>query len=249
MPARVLQVQPVDLPEDVRARPRVPQALDGQLVPGGQHGARQRAGRRRRLLALRHPSSSTRSLEQWFFRITAYADELLAGLDTLTEWPEKVVVMQRNWIGRSEGARLKFPVVGRAGSRHRGLHDAHRHDLRRDLRPARARASAGRHVRGRERGSGGVPGARSQAFRAPGQGRAPAAARKASTPDSSRSTRSPASRCRSGSANFVLAEYGTGAIMAVPAHDERDFEFARKYRLPIRIVVRVDGDAGDRASS
>ena len=54
LPARVLQVQPVDLPEDVRARPRVPQALDGQLVPGRQHGAGQRAGRRRRLLALRH---------------------------------------------------------------------------------------------------------------------------------------------------------------------------------------------------
>ena len=54
-----------------------------------------------------------RDLEQWFFRITAYADELLKGLETLTEWPEKVVVMQRNWIGRSEGARVKFPVAGR----------------------------------------------------------------------------------------------------------------------------------------
>src|SRR5256885_383238 len=53
-----------------------------------------------------------RDLEQWFFRITQYADELLAGLETLTDWPEKVVVMQRNWIGRSEGARVKFPVVG-----------------------------------------------------------------------------------------------------------------------------------------
>src|SRR5712691_3435905 len=56
-----------------------------------------------------------RSLEQWFFKITAYADELLKGLDTLADWPEKVVVMQRNWIGRSEGARIKFPVAGQAG--------------------------------------------------------------------------------------------------------------------------------------
>src|SRR5262245_38152507 len=53
----------------------------------------------------------TRALVHWFFRITAYADELLQGLDSLTAWPEKVLVMQRNWIGRSEGARLKFPVV------------------------------------------------------------------------------------------------------------------------------------------
>src|ERR1700676_5242104 len=56
----------------------------------------------------------TRDLEQWFFRITAYADELLKGLDTLAAWPEKVVVMQRNWIGRSESARIQFPVVGGA---------------------------------------------------------------------------------------------------------------------------------------
>src|ERR1700741_3781117 len=56
----------------------------------------------------------TRDLEQWFFRITAYADELLDATDTLTKWPEKVLTMQRNWIGRSEGARVKFPLEGDA---------------------------------------------------------------------------------------------------------------------------------------
>src|SRR5438477_6196753 len=56
-----------------------------------------------------------RDLEEWFFRITVSAEELLKGLDTLSEWPEKVVVMQRNWIGRSEGARIRFPVVGGGG--------------------------------------------------------------------------------------------------------------------------------------
>src|SRR5438094_59764 len=55
---------------------------------------------------------TTRELEQWFFRITAYADELLRGFDSLTNLPEKVVVMQRNWIGRSEGARVRFPLAG-----------------------------------------------------------------------------------------------------------------------------------------
>ena len=88
-----------------------------------------------------------RDLEQWFFRITAYADELLKGLETLTDWPEKVVVMQRNWIGRSEGAHVRFQIAGESRDIGRSLHDAHRHDLRGELRDARARASAGGAVR------------------------------------------------------------------------------------------------------
>jgi leucyl-tRNA synthetase len=177
-----------------------------------------------------------RSLEQWFFKITAYADELLAGLDTLKEWPEKVVVMQRNWIGRSEGARLTFPVVGAANlgievftTRIDTIYGATfvvlapEHPLVETLsKMPKAPPTLKTDV---------------QAFR--NQDREARLTGKEGV-----FTGQFAVNPFTGEnvpiwiGNFVLAEYGTGAIMAVPAHDERDFEFARKYNLPIRIVVR-----------
>jgi leucyl-tRNA synthetase len=176
-----------------------------------------------------------RSLEQWFFKITEYADELLAGLDTLTEWPEKVVVMQRNWIGRSEGARLKFPVVGASDAievfttRIDTIYGATfvvlapEHPLvetfaARSADPAAFRAEV-QEFRGQDRDArlGGKEGFNTRQF--------------ALNPFTGE-------QVPIWIGNFVLAEYGTGAIMAVPAHDERDFEFACKYKLPIRIVVR-----------
>jgi len=84
-----------------------------------------------------------RELEQWFFRITAYADELLDQTVTLTHWPDKVLTMQRNWIGRSEGARVKFLLVDWIPDR--GIHDAHRHNLRRYVRAAGTGAPPRRH--------------------------------------------------------------------------------------------------------
>src|ERR687896_2305174 len=125
----------------------------------------------------------TRELEQWFFRITAYADELLEATAELQQWPEKVLTMQKNWIGRSEGARVKFAVEGDPSTQI--------------------------EVQGFDTG------------------------RRAINPF----TNEPVPIWV---ANFVLGEYGTGAIMGVPAHDERDFEFARKFGLPVRIVVRPD---------
>jgi leucyl-tRNA synthetase len=187
-----------------------------------------------------------RDLEQWFFRITAYADELLQGLETLTEWPEKVVVMQRNWIGRSEGARIKFPLTG-GGDRPAGTAGvdievfttridtiygatfvllAPEHELVDRLadespEPQQFRDHVAR-FRAIDREARVTGTVEKEGF------------------DTGRKARNPftGEDVPIWVANFVLAEYGTGAIMAVPAHDERDFEFARKYNLPIRIVVR-----------
>src|ERR1700688_5049787 len=180
----------------------------------------------------------TRDLEQWFFRITAYADELLKGLDTLTAWPEKVVVMQRNWIGRSEGARIRFPVVGGA--------DIEIFTTRIDtiygatfvlLAPEHAMVGAFAN----ESANPVVFRDQVAKFRAlDRQARLTGAIEKEGF-DTGRTALNPftGKEVPIWIANFVLAEYGTGAIMAVPAHDQRDFEFARKYNLPIRVVVQT----------
>src|SRR4029079_2830874 len=183
-----------------------------------------------------------RDLEQWFFRITAYADELLAGLDTLKAWPEKVVVMQRNWIGRSEGARLKFPLSDGNdaieifttrtdtiyGATFVLLAPEHRMVDRfaeesADPAAFRERVAEFRALDREARLTGAIE---KEGF------------------DTGRTAVNPftGEQVPIWVANFVLAEYGTGAIMAVPAHDQRDFEFARKYSLPIRIVVRGEED-------
>src|SRR5947207_3868661 len=190
-----------------------------------------------------------RELEQWFFRITAYADELLKGLDTLTAWPEKVVVMQRNWIGRSEGARVTFPVAGASGAgieifttRIDTIYGA-TFVLLSPEHPMvdRFAAEAPDPAAFRDRVA---------KFRALDREARLTGAIEKEGFDTGRKARNPFSgeQVPIWIANFVLAEYGTGAIMAVPAHDERDFEFARKYGLPIRIVVRsaeTPASAGD----
>src|SRR5437870_2889955 len=188
----------------------------------------------------------SRDLEQWFFRITAYADELLKGLDTLTEWPEKVVVMQRNWIGRSEGARIQFPV---AGSDERIEIFTTRIDT---IFGATFVLLAPEHpMVGRFAAESSDPAsfrARVQKFRALDRGARLTGAIDKEGFDTRRTAINPftGEQVPVWVANFVLAEYGTGAIMAVPAHDQRDFEFARKYGLPIRVVV--DSGAGSTSA-
>jgi len=180
-----------------------------------------------------------RELEQWFFKITDYADRLDAGLDTLTEWPEKVRVMQRNWIGRSVGSDVEFdvPSLGKAirifttrpdtiyGATFMVLAPEHpdvatlvadhpdRAEIETWIAGVRNQTNLERQEAGKE---GRFTG------------------KTAINPFTKE-------EIPIWLGNFVLMQYGTGAIMAVPGHDERDFEFAKQYGLSIRRVV----DGGD----
>jgi hypothetical protein len=189
-----------------------------------------------------------RDLEQWFFKITEYADELLTGLDTLTAWPEKVVVMQRNWIGRSEGAYVKFaladaPPVESGSSRTDHVEVfttridtiyganfimlAPEHPLVERFAAASSDPAVFR--------------AKAQAFRSQerdvrmGGKQGFDTGRRAINPFTGK-------QVPIWVANFVLWGYGTGAVMGVPGHDERDFEFAKTYHLPITVVVQKEGE-------
>jgi leucyl-tRNA synthetase len=181
-----------------------------------------------------------RDLEQWFFRITDYADRLLAGLDTLEGWPEKVKVMQRNWIGRSEGAEIRFeiPALGESvtvfTTRPDTLHGATFMVLAPE-HPLTPRLIA-KHS-DREGIEAWIEKVRNT----------PRIQRSAEeTPKEGRDTGSVAVNPATGEeipiwlANYVLPEYGTGAVMAVPAHDVRDLAFARQEELPIRLVYHLE---------
>jgi leucyl-tRNA synthetase len=184
----------------------------------------------------------TRDLEQWFFRITAYADELLDATDTLTQWPEKVLTMQQNWIGRSEGARVKFPLEGDPNTsievfttRIDTIYGATfvllgpEHPLVQTLANKSPDPAALKQ--------------KAQAFRLQDRAARLSGEIEKEGFDTGFRAINPFTNepVPIWVANFVLGEYGTGAVMAVPAHDERDFEFATKFNLPIRVVVTPDG--------
>ena len=178
-----------------------------------------------------------KSLEQWFFRITDYAERLLDDLKLLSGWPERVRTMQENWIGKSEGAEIRFSVKGKDveipvfttrpdtlfGVTYMVL--AAEHPLVDDLTAGTESEAAVRELVDK--------------------------ARKLTDVDRS-STEMVKEGVLTGAycinpingeevpilvGNYVLMGYGTGAVMGVPAHDQRDFEFAKKYNLPIRVVI------------
>ena len=190
-----------------------------------------------------------REIEQWFLKTTAYAEQLIDDLKTLEGgWPERVITMQRNWIGKSVGARVKFGVADLAGAEPidifttridtiygasaiilaaghplvgkllAGIQDATlRADIDTTLAKMRASSAKAEDLETAEKVGFFTGGYATNPFNR--------------------------EKLPIWVGNFVLMEYGTGAIMAVPAHDERDFEFCRKYGLPVRVVVQPEGVA------
>jgi leucyl-tRNA synthetase len=191
-----------------------------------------------------------KELNQWFYKITDYAEELLDSLDNMPGWPDRVLAMQKNWIGRSEGCEIDFEVVDIDGvdsikvftTRPDTLFGAtfmsiapESHTLRKLIagKPEEKavlafieKVSKTSKIE-RTDESGEKEGVFTGAYAInPANGR----------------------RIPIWAANFVLAEYGTGCVMAVPAHDQRDFEFAGKYGMDIKVVIQPEGEKLDPAA-
>lgn len=189
-----------------------------------------------------------REIPMYYFRITDYADELLESLDELPGWPEQVKTMQRNWIGKSRGMEVQFPYdqasIGHAGA-------LKVFTTRPDtLMGATYVAVAAEHPLAAQAAQGD---AALQAFIDECKSGSVAEADMATQEKKGMPTPLFVEHPLTGEklpvwvANYVLMHYGDGAVMAVPAHDERDFEFAHKYHLPIKAVVRTS--AGDEVGS
>ncbi len=183
-----------------------------------------------------------KEIPQWFLKITDYAEELLTGLDTLPEWPDAVKIMQRNWIGRSEGLEIDFGVEAESQALRvfttrpdtlmgvTFVSIAAEHPLA--LKAAKNNPALAEFIEECKRGGVAEADLETQEKRGMPIGV------DAIHPISGE-------RLPIWVANFVLMGYGTGAVMAVPGHDARDFEFAQKYRLPIIQVIAVEGQQYD----
>jgi len=180
-------------------------------------------------------------LRQWFLKITNYAEELLQDLDKLTGWPERVKLMQANWIGKSTGAHLEFPIVG--SSEKIGVYTtrpdtvygvtyvvlAPEHPLTKQVTTPEHQAAV-------------------EAFIQEVSNQTELERTAEDKPKRGMPTGGKAINPFTGEeipiwiADYVLYEYGTGAVMGVPAHDARDFKFAREQNLPIKVVILPPGN-------
>ena len=191
------------------------------------------------------PRSRRASLPQWYFRITDYADRLLDDMATLESWPERVLTMQRNWIGRSQRRARRLPPSPTWAS---SCPSSRRGPTRCSARPSscwrRSTPTSPSWSRGTEREAEVLDYVR-HAARESAAERADEDRPKTGV-DTGRTVVNPVNgeRIPVWVSDYVLMEYGTGAIMAVPAHDERDFAFATQFGLPIRqVVAPADGGA------
>ncbi len=188
-----------------------------------------------------HEEVEQKQLEQWFFKITDYADELLDWADKLNGWPERVLAMQRNWIGKSYGCEIEFPIDGSAQrikvftTRPDTLYGvtfmslAPEHPMVSALVTEEQRCEVKQFVAEVER--------QDKLARTSGDLEKKGVFTGSYCINPVNGDKVPVFL-----ANFVLMDYGTGAVMAVPAHDQRDFEFAQKYDLPIRVVIQPLGE-------
>jgi len=179
-----------------------------------------------------------KKLRQWFFRITRYAEDLLLYCDRLPGWPEKVITMQKNWIGKSQGAEIRFALENGGGdiavftTRHDTVFGATfmclapEHPLVPQLCKGTPQEAAVtefiERISHQDRSAKAIENYEKEGVFVGAHCINPMTGR----------------RMPIYTANFALMEYGTGAVMSVPAHDQRDFDFARKYRLPIVVVIQ-----------
>ena len=191
-----------------------------------------------------------KDLEQWFFKITAYAEDLLKDCEQLTRWPERVLTMQKNWIGKSTGAEIDFAMEGGGGAMRvfttrpdtlfgvTFMSLAPEHPLVLSLTKGTPQETE-------------VFSFIERMKKTDREVRLSDTAEKEGVFTGSYVIHPlTGARIPVWIANFVLMEYGTGAVMAVPAHDQRDFDFAKRYRLPVRkVIVSPDAAAGRESSA
>ncbi len=188
-----------------------------------------------------------KELDQWFFRITQYAEELLDYTDQLPGWPERVLIMQRNWIGKSHGCEIDFPLEGQQtsikvfttrqdtvfGATFMSL--APEHPLAQTLTTPDRKDEVERFI---------------EKVKMTDRAKRTADDYEKEGVFTGSYCINPLTKVRMPVflANFVLTDYGTGAVMAVPTHDQRDFEFAKKYDLPLKVVIQPEGETLDPAT-
>jgi len=188
-----------------------------------------------------HSEVEPKELEQWFYKITDYAEELLQDIDKLKDWPERVKIMQRNWIGKSHGTLLYFDVIDEAGKK---IDTISTFTTRPDtVYGITYLVLAAEHPKVIEWTKGTkyekeiknfIANVKKQSIierTAEGKEKEGVFLGKYFINPFTKE------KCSLWAANYALLEYGTGAVMAVPTHDQRDFEFARKYDLPLKVVI------------